>query len=133
MQNMTKSTREPWTFPHLIKTEGDYALALQKMYGWMQRDDIVPNTPDGDDFEHLAILIETYEKEHYPIGPPHPIEAIKFHAEQKGVTESSLTKLFGSRSRKAEILSGKRKLSLAMIRRISAELGISADVLVQPY
>lgn len=133
MPNTTKSTPAAWTFPHLIHNEEEYDLALKQMYAWFQREDIKPNTPQGDDFELLALLIENYELKHHPIGPPHPIEAIKFHAEQKGISDTALTKLFGGRSRKSEVFSGKRKLTLAMIRRLSAALGLSADVLVQEY
>ncbi|MFZ4633735.1 MAG: helix-turn-helix domain-containing protein [Saprospiraceae bacterium] len=64
---------------------------------------------------------------------PLPLDAIRFRMEQLGLSESELIRILGNRSRKSEILSGKRKLSLQMIRRISQELNISADVLIQAY
>ena len=74
-----------------------------------------------------------YEEEHYPIPLPHPIEAIKFRLEQMGLKESELNKILGSRSRKHDILNGKRKLSLAMIRKLHNKLNIPAETLIAEY
>ena len=81
----------------------------------------------------LSILIEAYEKENYPIEAPNPIEAILFRLDQLGMSRNELSKLLGSRSRASEILKGKRKLSIAMIRKLNQELGISAETLIQDY
>lgn len=98
----------------------------------MQKD-IKPNSHAADELELLSILIQTYENEHHPIDPPHPIEAILFRLDQMNMQRSELTKILGSRSRVSEILSGKRKLSLHMIRRLNEVLGIPASVLIQDY
>src|ERR1700730_13298623 len=94
-----------------IKTKKDYESALERAYELMQK-----NLKDGsklsDELEILSVLIEGYEDKHYPIPPPHPIEAIKFQIEQGAIDDKELTNLLGGRSRKSEILSGKRKLSL---------------------
>ena len=74
------------------------------------------DTPAGDEFEILFTLVEVYEDRHYPIPPSHPIEAIKFRLGHGAIDDKELTRLLGGRSRKSEILSGKRKLSLNMIR-----------------
>ena len=114
----------------LIKTEEDYkeALALaDKLF------DSEPNTPNGDKLELITTLIEIYEKEHFPIENPSPIEAIKFRMEQMNLTHKDLIPIIGSRSKVSEVLSGKRTLSLNMIRRLSSELGISAEILIKPY
>ena len=114
----------------LIKTEDDYkeALALaDKLF------DSEPNTPNGDKLELITTLIEIYEKEHFPIENPSPIEAIKFRMEQMNLTHKDLIPIIGSRSKVSEVLSGKRTLSLNMIRRLSSELGISAEILIKPY
>ena len=87
----------------------------------------------SDELELLSILIEAYEKENYPIEPPHPIEAILFRIDQMGMKKSELKKVLGSRSRVSEVLSGKRKLSLSMIRKLNKELGISAQTLITDY
>jgi HTH-type transcriptional regulator/antitoxin HigA len=112
-----------------IKVHEDY---LARAYELMQMD-LEPNSKESDELEVISILIEAYEKEHYPIEPPNPIDAILFRIDQLGMKKSELKKYFGSRSRVSEILNGKRKLSLSMIRKINAELGISAQTLIRDY
>ncbi|HWZ02883.1 MAG TPA: helix-turn-helix domain-containing protein [Mucilaginibacter sp.] len=115
-----------------IKTEDQYNMALARVYELMQTD-IIENSPEGDELEVLGILVEAYEKEHYPIPAPNPLEAIKFRLDQMGLSEKELGEILGYRSRKSEILSGKRKLSLAMIRKLNEVLHIPAEVLIQAY
>ena len=76
------------------------------------------------------MLIEAYEKEHYPIDPPDPIEAIKFRMEQQGLSYKDMQQYLGSASKVSEVLSGKRPLSLNMIRKLYAGLGIPYEVLL---
>ena len=78
----------------------------------------------------LVTLVHAYEAEHHAIEPPNPIDAIRFRMEQQGLTRRDLEPLIGGRSRVSEVLSGKRPLTLRMIRRLRRGLGISADVLV---
>jgi len=113
-----------------IKTEEDYNAALERLEVIFNA---VPGTPESDELEILGILIEQFEKEHYPIDLPDPIEAIKFRMEQMGYTQSDLAEIIGQKSRASEILNRKRKLSLEMIRQISNKLHIPTDILVQVY
>jgi HTH-type transcriptional regulator/antitoxin HigA len=115
-----------------IKTEEQYDDALAHVYELMQMD-IKENSPQADELEVLSILIKEYELQHYPIAPPNPLDAIKFRLDQMGLTEKQLGDILGYRSRKSEILSGKRKLSLAMIRKLNEVLHIPAEVLIQAY
>ena len=115
-----------------IKTKKEYEAALQHVYGLMQKD-LKPGSKLSDELEVLSMLVEAYEKKHYPIPPPHPIEAIKFRMEQMGMDEKKLAALLGGRSRKSEILSGRRKLSLAMIRELHDKLNIPAETLIAAY
>jgi HTH-type transcriptional regulator/antitoxin HigA len=89
-------------------------------------------TPAGDRLDVLATLIEAYETAHLPMDPPDPIEAIKFRMEQQGLSRRDLESLIGTRTRVAEILNGRRNLSISMIRRLHKTLGISAEVLIRP-
>ncbi len=89
-------------------------------------------TPEGDRLDVLATLVEAYEKEHFPIDPPDPIEAIRFRLEQQGLDTKALIGVIGSRSRVYEVMQGKRALSLEMIRRLHQRFGIPADVLILP-
>ena len=116
----------------LIKTEVDYVQTLARIYELMQLD-LEPGTALGDELEVLALLVKDYENQHYPIPKPHPIEAIRFRLDQMGLSEADLSTILGSRSRKSEILSGQRKLSLDMIRKLNAALKIPAEVLIAAY
>jgi len=115
-----------------IKTKKEYEEALQHIYGLMQKE-LKPGSKLSDELEVLSILVEAYEKKHYPVPPPHPLEAIKFRLEQMGLNETQLSALLGGRSRKSEILSGRRKLSLAMIRELHNKLHIPAETLIAAY
>lgn len=105
---------------------------LARAYDLMQQD-LKPNSKESDELEVLSMLIEEYEYKHYPIDPPHPIDAILFRLDQQGLKRSDLQQILGSRSSASEILSGKRKLSLAMIRKLHENLGISAETLIKNY
>lgn len=113
-----------------IKTSADYNQALKRLEHIF---DAKNETPEGDELEVLAILIDEYEKEQFPIELPDPIEAIKFRMEQMGYTQNDLATIVGLKSRASEILNRKRKLSLEMIRKLHEELNIPTDVLIQAY
>lgn len=113
-----------------IEKDEDYQKALKRLEVIF---DAKPNTAEGDELELLGLLIETYEKEHFPIGYPDPVEAIKFRMEQMGYTQNDLAKIVGLKSRASEILNKKRKLSLEMIRKLHETLSIPTDVLIQDY
>ena len=83
--------------------------------------------------EVLTTLVEAYEDKHYSIPLPDPIEAIVYHVESRGLSRRDLEPYIGSRARVSEILNRKRPLSIGMIRRLHAGLGIPADILIQPY
>ncbi len=113
-----------------IKTKKDYQQALDRLELIF---DAKKGTEEGDELEILGILIDQYENEHFPIDLPDPIEAIKFRMEQLGYSQADLAKVVGLKSRASEILSGKRKLSLDMIRQLHDKLNIPTDVLIQAY
>lgn len=115
-----------------IKTEEQYENTLSRVYSLMQQD-LQPDTQESDELEVLSILIEAYENVHHPIPVPKPLEAIRFRMDQLNMSDAELSTILGSRSRKSEILSGKRKLSLSMIRKLVEELNIPAEVLIQAY
>jgi HTH-type transcriptional regulator/antitoxin HigA len=115
-----------------IKNNQQYEEALERVYLLMQKD-IQPGSKQSDELEVLSILVKEYEHEHYPMAKPNPLEAIKFRMEQVNMSEADLAGILGYRSRKSEILSGKRKLSLAMIRKLNDVLHIPAEALIQAY
>jgi HTH-type transcriptional regulator/antitoxin HigA len=115
-----------------IKTEQQYEEALERVY-FLMKEKIEPDSPESDELELLSMLIKQYESEHFQVPKPHPLEAIKFRMEQMNISEAELSEILGHRSRKSEVLSGKRKLSLNMIRRLKEKLLIPADILIEPY
>lgn len=112
----------------LIKTDEENEAALARLEEIFEAE---PGTPDGDEAELLTALIEMYERKAYPIALPDPIEAIKFRMEQQGLKRKDLVPFIGSAPKVSEVLSGKRPLSLTMIRNLVNGLGIPAEVLLQ--
>lgn len=111
-----------------IRSEADYDEALRRVEAlWGSTSE----TPEGDELDVLVSLIEAYEREHYPIDLPTPIEAIKFRLEQQGKDYRSLIGVIGQRTRVYEVMRGARPLSLNMIRKLHSKLGIPAEVLIQ--
>lgn len=112
---------------HPIHSKSDYENALNRIEAIF---DAKSGTSEGDELEILGILVEDYEKRHHPIDAPDPVEAVRFRMEQLGLTQRDLGVMVGSKSRASEILSGKRTMSLRVIRILSQSLGIPADVLL---
>jgi len=112
-----------------IRGEADYERALRRMEAlW----DSPEGSAETDELDVLATLIEAYEREHYPIDLPNPIEAIKFRLEQSGKDHRALIGVIGGRPRVYEVMTGKRPLSLNMIRSLHKKFHIPADVLIRP-
>lgn len=113
-----------------IRNERDYRAALAGIDSLMDAED---GTPEADRLEVLAMLVEAYEDQHWPIDPPDPIAAIEHTLEFRGLSRRDLVPILGSRARVSEVLARKRRLTLPMIWRLVRELGMPADTLVRPY
>ncbi len=113
-----------------IKTQADYQEALREIETLFEA---AENTPEYDQLDILSTLIEAYEKTHFPIELPDPIEAIQYYMDARGWSRRELEICLGSRARVSEILSRKRTLTLDMIRKLNQELRIPAEILIQPY
>jgi HTH-type transcriptional regulator/antitoxin HigA len=112
-----------------IRAESDYVAALGRIEAlW----GAPPGTPRGDELEVLITLAEAYERRHFPIDLPDPVEAIKFRLEQEGKDYRALIGVIGQRSRVYEVMRRARPLSLNMIRKLHSEMEIPAEVLIQP-
>ena len=111
-----------------IKTKSRYLAALKRIQALM---DARPGTPAGDELELLGTLVDLYEKRSYPVEASDALGAIRFRMEQAGLRQQDLVPYLGSRSKVSEVLSGKRRLSLNMIRALHHGLGIPAEVLIQ--
>ena len=114
----------------LIKTVSDYQMTLRKLEDIF---DAPIGTPESDEADILGILIDEYEKKHYPIDAPDPIEAIKIRMEEMQLKQVDLVSEIGGKSRVSEILNRKRRLTVDMIRKLASRLNLSAGLLIKDY
>ena len=113
-----------------IKTAADYEAALERINKLM---DAERDTPEGDELEVLALMVDAYENTHYPIADPDPIEFLKYVMECRGYGQKDLARLLNSRPRASEILNRQRPLNLTMIRLISKTWQVPAEPLLREY
>jgi len=113
-----------------IKTEIDYRLALKRL-------EIIFDAPIGtiesDEADILGLMIDEFEKKHYPIEAPDPIEAIKIRMEEMHLKQIDLVNVIGGKSRVSEVLGRKRKLTVEMIRNLNHRLNLSPNLLIKEY
>ncbi len=113
-----------------IKTEDDYQAALKRLEIIF---DAPVGTEESDEADILGLMIDDYEKKHYPVEAPDPIEAIKIRMEGMQLTQIDLVDAIGGKSRVSEVLDRKRKLTVEMIRKLTPKLNLSADLLIHDY
>ncbi len=113
-----------------IKSKSDYLEALKRL-------DVIFDgkigSPESDEADVLGLLIDEYEKKHYPIDAPDPIEAIKIRMEEMQLKQVDLINEIGGKSRVSEILNRKRKLTVEMIRKLTTRLNLSPGLLINDY
>lgn len=113
---------------HPIHTDEAHRSALREIEMLMSAE---AGTAEGDKLDILVTLVEAWERKHFPLELPDPIEAIKFRMEQTGMTPKDLQPMIGSRNRVYEVLNRKRGLTLPMIRKLHAGLGIPVESLIK--
>ncbi len=113
-----------------VKNETDYRNALKRLEVIF---DAPIGTPEGDEADLLGLMIDDYEKKHYPILAPDPIEAIKIRMEEMHLKQIDLINEIGGKSRVSEILNRKRKLTVEMIRKLYRRLNLSPELLISDY
>ena len=114
----------------LVKTESDYQIALKR---FEEIFDAPIGSPESDEADIMGLMIDEYEKEHYPIDAPDPIEAIKIRMEELHLKQVDLVPEVGGKSRVSEILNRKRRLTVDMIRKLANRLNLSAELLIKDY
>ena len=112
-----------------IRTQTDYQEALREVELLFNA---APNKPEFDRLDVLSTLVEAYEKAHFPIAIPDPIAVIQYYMDARGWSGSDLEQCIGSRGKVSEILSRKCSLTWEMIGKLNQELGIPAEILIQP-
>ncbi len=141
VRRMTKSVKNRWVMRNAktyrkfdtktikpIRTDADYTAALARIDELM---DALPDSPEGEELDTLADMVEMYEARHMQMGYPSPIAAIEFRMDQAGLCPRDLIPFIGSRVELSEILSGKRAITIPMARALQEYLGVQADVLIQ--
>lgn len=130
---MTTATRPPRldrSRPHVLRNEEDYEAAVAEVDAILTREPEL-GTPEADWLEVLVVLIESYEREHYPMGGTSiPQSILEFMLDQRGMSRGDLAEIMGGRSRVSEFFAGKRNLSLTQIRRLRHLLRVPADLLI---
>ena len=113
-----------------IKNEIDYRNALKRLEAIF---DAPIGSADSDEADLLGLMVDEYEKKHYPIEAPDPIEAIKIRMEEMQLKQIDLVNEIGGKSRVSEILNRKRKLTVDMIRKLNRRLNLSPELLINDY
>jgi len=113
-----------------IKTKEDYQMSLKRLEVIF---DAPVGTVESDEADILGLMIDEYEKRHYPIESPDPIEAIKIRMEEMQLKQIDLIDAIGGKSRVSEILNRKRKLTVEMIRKLTPRLNLSPGLLINDY
>jgi len=114
----------------LLKTEEDYQQALERLSDLF---DAKIGTSESDEADVLAMLVDEYEKKHFPIESPDPIEAIKIRMEEMHLRQIDIASDLGGSNRASEVLGKKRKLTVDMIRKLTSRLNLSPNVLINDY
>ena len=113
-----------------VKTEADYRDALKRLERIF---DAAIGTPESDEADVLGLMVDEYEKKHYAIEAPDPIEAIKIRMEEMQLKQVDLVNEIGGKSRVSEVLNRKRKLTIEMIRNLTKRLNLSPELLIKDY
>ncbi|WP_209332758.1 helix-turn-helix domain-containing protein [Lunatimonas salinarum] len=114
----------------VIKNEEQYIRAMKRVQDIFLAE---PNTPEAEELEVLVTLIGKYEREYYPIELPDPIDAIKERMRDLSLKDKDLVPIIGNKTSVSQILNRKRALTIEMIRALSSKLGLSVELLIQPY
>jgi HTH-type transcriptional regulator / antitoxin HigA len=114
-----------------LRSEADYDAALAAIERCFDKPP-KRGTPAADRFDLLALVIEDYERRHWPIDPPNPVDAIRYRMETGGYTQADLGRLIGSRQRASDVLASKRRLTMQMAWKLHREWGIPAEALIRP-
>ena len=113
-----------------VKTQRDYRRALTRIESLL---DAPPDSAEERELDVLATFVEADERRHLPVPDAHPLEVIRFVMDQNGMIDKDLMPFMGTSGRVSEVMSGRRPLTIGMIRKLHHGLGIPADALIADY
>lgn len=114
----------------IIKTDEQHRQYLEEARR-LAKGDPAADSIAGARLELIAKLIDDYEKERFKFRKPGPIEAIVFRMQEQGLRQADIAAIVGGKNRASEILSGKRPLTLSMVRALHEKLGIPSELLIR--
>jgi HTH-type transcriptional regulator/antitoxin HigA len=114
--------------PRLIKNEKEYNEALERIE---KIQDAVPGTPEGDELELLALLVEKYEEDQYAIKDADPIDIIEYYLDENGLKQKDLIGIIGDKGLVSKVMHRERNLNLRMIKNLHNKLGIPYGLLIE--
>ena len=114
-----------------LRSDAEHKAALAEIERYFEREP-KPRSAAADRFDLLALVIEDYERRHWPIEPPDPIDAVRWRMQAGGFTQADLGRLIGSRQRASDILSRRRRLTMQMAWKLHRAWGIPAEALIRP-
>ena len=112
-----------------IRSRKDYRAALREIDSLMGAE---AESPAGEKLDVLATLVEAWERKHFPMELPEPVDAIRFQMEQAGLSARDLVPMIGQLNRVYEVLNRRRRLTLRMIWNLHQQLGIPLESLIKP-
>lgn len=112
----------------VIKSEAEYEAALARVEEIM---DAEPNTPEGEELELLALLIENYEEHNFPLPNPDPIDVIQYYIDQRGLKYKDLVGIIGDKTSVSKVINRERQLNLRMIKSLHEKMNIPYSLLLQ--
>lgn len=115
--------------PHVLRDEREYEAAVAELDALLDHGKL--SREEEDRLEFLTLLVETYDREHYPIPDTStPQSVIDFVLEQNDLARADLAPLMGGRSRVSDFFNGHRALSLGQIQKLRERFNLAADVLM---
>ena len=112
----------------VIKNETEYEAALARVEEIM---DAVPNTLEGEELELLALLIENYEENNFPLPNPDSIDVIQYYIDQRGLKYKDLVGIIGDKTSVSKVINRERQLNLRMIKNLHDKMNIPYSLLLQ--
>jgi HTH-type transcriptional regulator / antitoxin HigA len=130
INNQTYADLVVKVLPIAIQSEEEYEIMLANIDELTSKGENNLSPEEERLLETLAILVESYEDEHYPMPEVSPNEVLKFLIEENGLKQSNLLHIFGSSGIASEVISGKRSISKAQAKKLAEFFKVSVELFI---